>query len=624
MFRDVKGLFMINGNKAVLSIYHLVKRDNMLKKILCTLMLLMLFYAPSFAQNNLNTYLNNVSLGDFIKFVAKRTNQSFSFEPSMIPKNIKVTIYSPLALSNDDLMKIFHSVLKENGFLSVQKGKTLAIIRSSSLRNVGAPYEPKLQTTPNSVVTTIIRLKNVGVSKLRLPLTHLISSFGHVDTLPGLNAIIITDSQSKILQIEKLLKNIDKQKAYNIHLVPIKDASSRVVANELNGFFRNLTIKGDLSYKPVIFNESASNSIMIASRKQNFSHILQLIDKIVIQLKSQKAQKIFYLKNAVAKNVYNIITRLFSKNTAFRKGSISYDSSTNSIIVVGAPGIYSKIKSLVSELDIPRKQVYIEALIIETTLSKLSEFGVEWSGTASKGNNIGFVGNSNTGTLNNIQNSILNNSKLSVLPGGLSLGILGNVVTYQGIKFPTLGLLLNALRQKQGINILSNPHIVTLDNHKANIFVGENRPFLISEKFDTNGNPIFSYDYRDIGIKLTVLPHISSGKIIMDTSIEIKKVISSVNGSNANNNAPITLTRDTNTKIALKNGEKILISGLIRNDKSYTTQSVPILSSIPLLGELFRYKKVNSDKTNLMIFLTARIINNQQSSNNFKNHHGKS
>ncbi len=611
-------------NTEVLSIHRLSKRGDLVKKILYTVMLLMLFYTPSFAKDNLNAYINNISLSDFIKFVSRRTNQNFSFEPSLIPKNIKVTIYSPLALSNSDLMKILHSVLKENGFLSVRKGKSLAIIRIGSLRNVGVQYEPSLKAASNSVVTTMIRLKNVEASKLRLPLSHLVSSFGHVDTLNGLNAIIITDSQSKIVQMEKLIKDIDKQKAYNINLVPIKGASSKTVANELRGFFRSLMIKGDLSYAPVIFDESASNSIMIASREENFSHILQLIDNIVAQLKGQKTQKVFYLKNSVAKDVYNIILRLFSKNPAFKKGSISYDNSTNSIIVSGTQGIYNKIKGLVAKLDIPRKQVYIEALIIETTLSKLSEFGVEWSGVASKGNNIGFTGNSNSGALNNIQNSILNNSKLAALPGGLSLGILGNVVTYQGIKFPTLGLLLNALKQKQGIDILSNPHIITLDNQKADIFVGENMPFLISKTYDTNGNPVFSYDYRNVGIKLKVLPHISGDKIIMDTHIEIKKVISSANGTSADNSAPTTLTRSTNTKIALKSGEKVLISGLIQTDKSYTNQSVPILSSIPLLGNLFKYKKVNSDKTNLMIFLTAKIINNKQDLNSFQNHHGKS
>ncbi len=621
MFENIRAISSGNERSAALLVRLFAKRDNLLKKILCVLTLLTLFYAPSFAQDTPNTYLSNVNLEDFIKFVAKRTNQNFSFESSIIPKNIKVTIYSPLALSSDDLMKIFHSVLKENGFLSVKRGKSFAIIRSGSLRNVGAPYQSSSRSIPNSVVTTIIRLKNVKVSRLKLPLTHLVSSFGHVDTLPGLNAIIITDSQSKIVQMEKLLRDIDKHRAYNINLIPIKDASSKIVANELRGFFRDLTMNSDLSYKPVIFNEAASNSIMIASREQSFSYIKQLIDQITARLKNQKAQKVFYLKNAVAKDVYNIIIRLFSKNSTFKKGSISYDSSTNSIIAVGAPGIYNKIAELISKLDIPRKQVYIEALIIETTLSKLSEFGVEWSGVASKGNSVGFAGSSTTGALSNLQNSILNDGKLTPLPGGLSLGILGNVVTYQGIKFPTLGMLLNALQQKQGINILSNPHIITLDNQKADIFVGENRPFLVSKKYDINGNPIFSYDYRDVGIKLNVLPHVSNNKIIMDTSIEIKKV---VNGTGASDAAPITMTRSTDTKIALEDGEKVLISGLIKNDKSYTEERVPLLSSIPLFGELFKYKKVDSEKTNLMIFLTAKIINSRQELNNLTKKHGKS
>ncbi len=587
------------------------KNGYLAKKIVYIAILFSLLFPPvSYAQKELNTYLNNVNFEDFIKFVSKRTNHNFSFESSIIPKNIKVTIYSPLALSNDDLIKILHSVLKENGLVSVKKGKNIVIIRVNSLRNIGAPYQSSLKAASNSVITTIIRLKNVAVSKLKLPLMHLVSSFGHVDAVSGLNALIITDSQNKVVQMEKLVKDIDKSQSYNINLFPIKGVSSKIVANELKGFFSNIAARSDLSYRPIIFNETASNSIMIASREQNSIYIKKLVEQIVEHLKGQKAQKVFYLKNAVAKDVYNIIMKLLSKNPLFKKSSISYDSATNSIIVLGSPEIYDKIEKLISKLDIPLKQVYVEALILETSLSKLSEFGIEWSGVASKGSNVGFTNNSTTGTLANLQNSILNNNQLTAIPGGFSLGILGNVVTYQGTKFPTLGMLLNALKQKQGINILSNPHIITLDNQKASIFVGENRPFLISQKYDTNGNPIFSYDYRDVGIKLTVLPHISNGKVIMDTDIEIKKVTSSVGSSTEA--APVTLTRTTKTKLSLANGEKILISGLIKNDKTYTNQGVPLLSSVPLLGELFKYKKVQSEKTNLMIFLTAKIINNQK------------
>jgi len=559
------------------------------KMVYIAILFSLLLPSVSYAQREFNTYLNNVNFEDFIKFVSKRTNHNFSFESSIIPKNIKVTIYSPLALSNDDLIKILHSVLKENGLVSVKKGKNIVIIRVNSLRNIGAPYQSSLKAASNSVITTIIRLKNVAVSKLKLPLMHLVSSFGHVDAVSGLNALIITDSQNKVVQMEKLIKDIDKSQSYNINLFPIKGVSSKIVANELKGFFSNIAARSDLPYRPIIFNETASNSIMIASREQNSIYIKKLVEQIVERLKGQKAQKVFYLKNAVAKNVYNIIMKLLSKNPLFKKSSISYDSATNSIIVLGSPEIYDKIEKLISKLDIPLKQVYVEALILETSLSKLSEFGIEWSGVASKNSNVGFTNNSTTGTLVNLQNSILNNNQLTAIPGGFSLGILGNVVT---------------------INILSNPHIVTLDNQKASIFVGENRPFLISQKYDTNGNPIFSYDYRDVGIKLTVLPHISNGKVIMDTNIEIKKVTSSVGSSTEA--APVTLTRTTKTKLSLANGEKILISGLIKNDKTYTNQGVPLLSSVPLLGELFKYKKVQSEKTNLMIFLTAKIINNQK------------
>ncbi len=330
---------------------------------------------------------------------------------------------------------------------------------------------------------------------------------------------------------------------------------------------------------------------------------------IIKKCSKERFEKVFYIKNAVAKDVYGVILKLLSKTPSFRTSSISYDEATNSILFIGNPISYKKVEELIGKLDVPRKEVYIESLIIETSLSKLSEFGVEWSGAAGKGNTIGFAGSFNAGKLGEVEKSIVGDQQFAPLPNGFNLGVLGNVITYNGVKFATLGGLLNALKTKGDINIVSNPKIVTLDNQKATIFVGENRPYLTSQKYDSNGNPIYTYDYKDVGVKLSILPHINGNKIIMDTSLEVKKVVQNVMVGNTM--APVTLTRDTSTKISMENGEKILISGLIENDSESSQKGVPVLSKIPIMGNLFKYKKTSNSKTNLLIFLSVRVVNNK-------------
>ncbi len=557
----------------------------------------------------------SISLADFIKFVSAKTHLSITYNQRSIPQITKITLYSPTELSNKDLLKIFYAVLKENRLVPIKEGNTIMIVRSSAVREVGGKYSNNLLAPPNTLTTTIIRLHNISVDRLGIPLKHLASPYGSLDIIPTLNVVVITDTKDRIRQIVKLLKSMDSSDKIITKVIPIKNADSRTVANELNKFLIELKRKKGTSYSPVVMSEDASNSLIIAARKIDFSFINSLVKEIVKRTEAQKSQKVFYLKNAVAKDVYNVIVKLLAKTPAFKGTSISYDEATNSIIVLGTPSIYNRVKSLIHRLDVPRKQVYIEALIIETSISNLSEFGIEWSGVAKSGGSIGYAGNTNTGNLGNIENSILSQGKLAALPNGFSLGILGNVITYNGVKFATLGALLNVLKRKNNINIVSNPKIVTLDNQKANIFVGEVRPYLTSQKYDSNGNPIYTYDYKDVGVKLSVLPHINGNKIIMDTTLDVKKV--SENVMVGNSVAPVTLTRSTTTKISLTSGDKILISGLIENDKETKEEHVPVLSSIPILGGLFRYNKLNQGKTNLVVFLSVKIINNQQDINRF-------
>ncbi len=595
-----------------------------MKRRICGLICLFLLFTAiwhigALADEPLKVHLEKVGLTDFIKFIAKSTHQNISYVPEAIPRNATVTIYSPIPLSQKDLLRIFHSVLNANGLITVQQGKNLLIIPKRELRDIGSTYVSGLKEAPETVLTTVVRLNNVDVSRLKAPLAHLVSGFGHIEFITGLNAVVVTDIKEKVAQIEKLLRDLDRRPEFILKLIPIKGASAQTVATELNRFFVNLTKESNLFYRPIISSETTGNSILVAARKEDFPQIQDMIDKIIGQ--KQNTQRVFYLKNAVAKDVYTVITKLLAKSPSFKQTAISYDDSTNAIIVFGSPEVFDRINTLIKKLDIPRKQVYIEALIIETSLSKLSEFGVEWSGAAKAGSTIGATGMTTTGSLANIQNSILNNNQMAPLPGGFSLGVLGNVITYQGVKFPTISALLNMLRTQQGINILSNPRLVTLDNQKANIFVGENRPYLISQKYDVNGNPIFSYDYRDVGVKLNILPHISRDKIIMEISLEVKKIMETLNAGQTV--APVTLTRSTNTKIALKDGDKILISGLIKNDKGYSEQHIPLLSSIPLLGNLFKYKKLTSDRTNLLVFLTTKIITSQKEIDTFQKSHVK-
>ncbi len=576
---------------------------------LCVFILVMVAGIEALGKNIPQAQFKDITLQDFIKFVAVRENLNIVYSQRSIPRGLKITLYSPATLSDRDLLKIFYSVLKENNIVATQQGNTILLTRYNSARAIGGKYLKNIpKDEQNTLSTVVVRLKNINVVAIASTVRHVMSPYGVMDIIKPINTIVITDTKYRIEQISKLLRSLDSDDRIVVKLIPIKNASSKTLASELNRFFNDLRVKNGISYSPIIIGESASNSLLVAARINDFSFINSVISSILKNSRKSKFQKVFYLKNAVAKDVYSVITKLLSKTPNFKNSSISYDEATNSILFIGSPVVYNRVKELIQKLDVPRKEVYIEALIIETSLNKLSEFGVEWSATAKSGQTIGYAGNANTGNLGNVESSIINNQKFTPLPNGFSLGILGNTVVYNGVKFATLGALLNALKSDSSINIVSNPKIVTLDNQKAVIFVGENRPYLTSQKYDNNGNPIYTYDYKDVGVKLTILPHVNGNKIMINTKLEIKKVTENVLVGNTM--APITLSRTTSTLISLVNGEKILISGLIENDNQIKQTGVPLFSSIPLVGALFRYKKKSVSKTNLLIFLSVRIVNN--------------
>ena len=326
--------------------------------------------------------------------------------------------------------------------------------------------------------------------------------------------------------------------------------------------------------------------------------------------------RVFYLKNARAEDVEKVLSKLVTSlsqqagktgtattSTSSSKVSISADNATNSILAIGDKELYDNLDSLIAKLDVPRRQVYVEALILETTIDKSSQFGVEWF--AGGGNTAGtIVGSSmQDGGLGSIIGSINQGApSLTGLGSGLGIGVIGNIISFQGAKFPSIGALISALRTSSGINIISNPQILTLNNSPAEVFVGENMPYQTSTKYDSNNNPIQTFDYRDVGVKLKVTPQISSDDMV---TLAIEQEIKKVSSSAVSSTAPTTLTRSTNTTVKLKNHSIMVISGMIKDDSTTTVSGIPGLSNIPILGWLFKKQSTSTQKTNVMLFITA-------------------
>jgi len=285
---------------------------------------------------------------------------------------------------------------------------------------------------------------------------------------------------------------------------------------------------------------------------------------------------------------------------------ISGDPSTNALIINASPQDYETLKQVIVQLDVRRRQVYVEAIIMEVRLDTTRALGIELQGATGVNNGV-LIGRTNFGNINNALTS----------PGSIP-GLLAAAASNQTIRLPDGTVvpaqvaLLTAAQSNDDVNILSAPNILTTDNQEAEIVVGQNVPFIASTSTsETNlGNTFNTVDRRDVGITLRITPQISEGGMVRLNLFEEVSALVPNPLVNANQLGPTTTIRSATTAVVVRDKQTVVIGGLISDETNNTESSVPFISDIPVLGNLFRSTSGERHKINLLIFLTPRIIRN--------------
>lgn len=590
------------------------------------LFLLQILFAVFFAyngyaqQNDYAVNFKNVPMKDFITFVSEFTGKNVIYNEADLRGN--VTISSQKNMDAKEILDIFYSVMKLNGYQPVTKGDSIQIVAEKDMQ----AFDEEIKMggagkNAKGYITTVMSLDNYNAATILPVLNRMKSKTGYVEAVKGLNIIVVRDDASRIEKMMALLNKVDNVAAgYEFYTLPLQYSIASKIEQQITKFFNELAKNSINPTSPVIISDDISNTLIIAATKKDYERISTIIANLDSKNMAINTEpRVFYLKNARAEDVEKVLSKLVSSlsqqagktgttttTTSNSKVSISSDNATNSILAIGDKELYDNLDSLISKLDVPRRQVYVEALILETSIDKSSQFGVEWFMGAGNGSGALVGSSANTGGLGSIIGSITQGaSSISGLAAGLGVGVIGNIISFQGAKFPSIGALVSAVRSSSGINIISNPQILTLNNSAAEVFVGENMPYQTSTKYDSNNNPIQTFDYRDVGVKLKVTPQISSDDMV---TLAIEQEIKKVSGSAVSSTAPTTLTRSTNTTVKLKNHSIMVISGMIKDDSTTTVSGIPGLSQIPILGWLFKNQTTTTQKTNVMLFITAHII----------------
>jgi general secretion pathway protein D len=496
----------------------------------------------------------NVDIAALVKVMSELTRKNFILDEKVTGK---ITIMTPTKISPGEAYQVFLSALEIKGFTAVEDGKIIRIIPAANARQSGLKVLQDGDMAGEGFVTKLIRMNFVNPQEIVRTITPLITRDGNIIAYPTTNSIIVTDSMSNIRKIESLIHAMD------------------VAAPEGKG-------KINVYYL----------------RNANSEEIAKLMQALVSRLPAPAPGA------AAAAGPSTILEGTVT---------ITADKATNSLIIVGTPGDFEIMKDVIQKLDLRRRQVYVEVAIIEMSLSKLRDVGFEFQATnlnrLESGNNLSGIGGTNFG---NIGAAIVNGPAALANMSGLAVGAVKGTFKYNGTEYLSVGALLHALQTDSNVNVLSTPNILTMDNQKAEIMVGQNVPFLTGQTQNavTGSQTLFnSIDRKDVGIKLTLTPQISSDdNVRLEVNQEISDVIAS---TSANAAGPTTSKRSASTTVVVKDRQTMVIGGLIRDNVTSSESKVPFLGDIPILGWLFKSKTTSIDKTNLMIFITPYIIKNE-------------
>ncbi len=582
----------------------------------------------------------NVDLPVIVKFISEVTGTNFIFDESL---KGKVTIIAPTELSSDDAFRLFSAILELKGFTLLPSGvNAYKIVHQAKARQGGTPIvtddKPSV-LADETYVARLIPLDYISAADAQTFLKPLISKTGHLSYFGASNIILVIDSDLNIQKLLTIIKEIDQpSRTHGFELVPLEYATAANVAAIITDAFtkgqgkrpkKGVPLARD-AFISVVPDERLNAVILIGDNKARKSQIRELITLLDQPLPKKSGRtKVYFLEYADAEEVAKVLQGL-TKAGSVRKGRtkagtrttptetgfsgnvvIVPHKTTNSLVIMAAPSDYASIVDIISQIDIRRRQVFVEALIAEVSIGKLDELGAKWRAAADVGGApvaIGGFGAMDVGSMSNIITGL----------SALSFGGVGDFFTTTitdptsgtstNFSVPGFAALFSVNEFRNAFNVLSAPTILTSDNQEAEIMVGENVPFISKQDTTSAGITSNIVERTDVGILLRIKPRINESDYV---NLDIYQEISAVPEQSEILVATIgpTITkRSAKTSVVVRSGETVVIGGLMRENESETVRRIPFLSDIPILGWLFKFRSKNKEKTNLLIILTPRIV----------------
>lgn len=565
----------------------------------------------------------------FIDDIASITGRTFIIDPRV---RGKINVVSSEEVTVEDVFQTFLSALKVNGFTLVPtaSGAFKIVPDEIAAQDAGPVNEERVGDT---LVTRVFKLKYADPLAVQAAAKPFVFKNGRVFARKGLPVVIVTDYADNLARIGQLVASMDVDHSV-IRTLALENTSAGEMAEialklaAQPGFDDN--ILQSLTAMPL----DSSNTLILKGPQELIDTFLPVLKELDKNNASRGDLRVIYLKHANAEKLIPMletVTKSLSRkdsagNAISSDGEISLSAyaGANAIVINASSEMQQRIANVINMLDVARAQVLVEAIVVEVSDSAAKELGVQYLLAGGDNSAIPFTMANYSNTAPNLlalagalqtTDDDSDSSSASDLFGaaavdsllgfnGFALGAAGE--TDGGTIF---GVVLNAIKQDTGSNILSTPSIMTMDNESAKFLSGQEIPISTGEALGANNaNPFRTIERKDVGIQLEVTPQINDGDEIR---LQIRQEISSIAGPVSSSFTElVTNKREIETTVSIQSGDIVVLGGLVQEDEITSVDKVPLLGDIPILGRLFRSDRKSRAKTNLMIFLRPTIVRN--------------
>jgi len=569
-------------------------------------------------QATITPNYKEADIRQIVEAVGEVTQRNFIIDPRV---NAKVTMLSSSPMTPEAFYEAFLSILQVHGYIAVPSGDLIKIVPDATARQYAGPLGTTGAAGADDIVTQVLQVQNVGAAQLVPILRPLIPQYGHLAAHPGSNMLIISDRAANVNRMINIIRRIDQSNDEDVEVVRLEHASAAEIVRIMTALTQQPRADG-VPVTTSLVADARTNSVLIGGDKSERLRLRALIAHLDTPLEDGGDTQVRYLRYADSEELATKLQQHFSAQiqatagqaagaTSTNSVSVWADTQTNAIVINAPPKMMRSLMQIVDKLDIRLDQVLVEAIIVEVIADKTAELGVTWAIVDDSANTpVGATNFPDFGPgvvqIGGAAGSGGQVDPTGLLGEGITVGL--GRITDAGVSFASI---IRALNGDADTNIISTPSIVTLDNEEATLNVGQEVPFVTGSYSNTGGNtggsvnPFQTIQRQQIGVKLAITPQINEGDSMLLT---ISQEISSIAQSAAGAVDLITNQRIIETKVIVDDGEILVLGGLLEDVLRESDQRVPVLGRIPILGNLFRSRKTDKVKTNLLVFIRPTIL----------------